>query len=393
MAEARGAVSVAGAPARGLAMSFRMAEALHPWLRWALGVLLLAAAYRAVAQLGYALQFAGPVAAIVWLPVGVGIAFLYLGGLAYWPGVLIGDLLANDYSALPLGTAVTQSFGNVLEVIVATMLLRRLARRSDPLASPRGVALMFVALATGTAVSASVGSLASLSGGVISAGALPRVWRTWWLGDFSGALIVVPLALAWSGASRPWVRRRTPELAAVLLTVALLSELALHSSDTLTYVVFPALIWSALRLGKRGATVAVATAAGFAIWETTRRVGPFALGSITQSVLATQLYLAVSALTTLCVAAVVCQREEFGRNLRASRARLVEAGSRERRRIERNLHDGAQQRLVAVAVRLRMAAEQSGDAPGVSAATLQRAETELLEAIDELRELAHGIHP
>src|SRR3954447_16801577 len=108
MAEPRGAVGVAGAPARGLAMNFRMAEALHPWLRWALGVLLLAVAYRAVAQVGYALQFAGPVAAIVWLPVGVGIAFLYLGGLAYWPGVLIGDLLANDYSALPSGTAVAQ---------------------------------------------------------------------------------------------------------------------------------------------------------------------------------------------------------------------------------------------------------------------------------------------
>src|SRR4051812_45839925 len=185
MAEARGAVSVAGAPARGLAMSFRMAEALHPWLRWALGVLLLAAAYRAVAELGYALQFAGPVAAIVWLPVGVGIASLYLGGLAFWPGVLVGDLLANDYSALPFETAVVQSIGNVLEVVVATVLLRRLAPRRDLLASVRGVAFMFVAIGAGTAVSATIGTSASLGGGVISADDLPRVWRTWWLGDFS----------------------------------------------------------------------------------------------------------------------------------------------------------------------------------------------------------------
>ena len=47
------------------------------------------------------MEFAGPVAAIVWLPVGVAIAFLYLGGLGLWPGVLVGDLLVNDYSALP----------------------------------------------------------------------------------------------------------------------------------------------------------------------------------------------------------------------------------------------------------------------------------------------------
>src|SRR3954469_24648297 len=100
MTEARGVLGIAGGSERGLAFSSRMVETMHPWLRWALGVILLAATYRAVAEVGYALQFAGPVAAIVWLPVGVGIAFLFLGGLAYWPGVLLGDLLANDYGAL-----------------------------------------------------------------------------------------------------------------------------------------------------------------------------------------------------------------------------------------------------------------------------------------------------
>src|SRR6059058_1661923 len=71
--------------------------------RYGAGVLALACLYRGAAEVGFALQFAGPVAAIVWLPVGVGIAFLYLGGLSYWPGVLLGDLLANDYMALPVG--------------------------------------------------------------------------------------------------------------------------------------------------------------------------------------------------------------------------------------------------------------------------------------------------
>ena len=96
----------------------------------------------ACAQIGYALQFAGPVAAIVWLPVGIGVAFLYLGGLRYWPGVLIGDLLANDYAALPLGSALGQTAGNVLEVLVVTVLLRRLVPRGDPLGSVGGVSRM-----------------------------------------------------------------------------------------------------------------------------------------------------------------------------------------------------------------------------------------------------------
>src|SRR3954452_16692331 len=107
---------------------------------WLVTTIALAVLYRGVAEVGYALQFAGPGAAIVWLPVGVGIAFLYLGGLQYWPGVLIGDLLANDYAALPLGSAIGQTLGNVLEVLVAAGLLSRLVPRTDPLATVGGVA-------------------------------------------------------------------------------------------------------------------------------------------------------------------------------------------------------------------------------------------------------------
>ncbi len=70
-------------------------------VRYVVLVATLAGAYYGAAQIGYTLKFTGAVAAIVWLPVGVGIAFLYLGGLNLWPGVVVGDLLANQYNALP----------------------------------------------------------------------------------------------------------------------------------------------------------------------------------------------------------------------------------------------------------------------------------------------------
>ena len=79
--------------------------------------------------------------------------------------------------------------------------------------------------------------------------------------------------------------------------------------------------------------------------------------------------------------------------LAASRARIVEAGDAERRRLERNLHDGAQQRLVALAVQLRLIrAAIDSDLP-VARGALDSAITELREALEELRELARGIHP
>src|SRR2546430_7823423 len=101
--------------------------------------------------MGYLLEFAGPVAAILWLPVGVGIAFLYLGGLRYWPGVLIGDLFANNYMALPVGAALGQTCGNMLEVLLATVLLRRLVRRGSPLDSVGGVGSLVGAIAAAIA--------------------------------------------------------------------------------------------------------------------------------------------------------------------------------------------------------------------------------------------------
>jgi signal transduction histidine kinase len=78
--------------------------------------------------------------------------------------------------------------------------------------------------------------------------------------------------------------------------------------------------------------------------------------------------------------------------LAASRARLVEAGDAERRRLERNLHDGAQQRLVSLSVNLRLAAARLKDDAGARAA-LEVAGEELAQALEELRELARGIHP
>ncbi|HEX5579609.1 MAG TPA: histidine kinase [Candidatus Limnocylindria bacterium] len=75
--------------------------------------------------------------------------------------------------------------------------------------------------------------------------------------------------------------------------------------------------------------------------------------------------------------------------VRASRARIVEAGDAERRRIERDLHDGAQQRLVALAMRLDQARGTTAGADDVIDATT----AELLTAIREVRDLARGLHP
>src|SRR6185312_460461 len=142
-----------------------------------------------------------------------------------------------------------------------------------------------------------------------------------------------------------------------------------------------------------GATAAVAVAVSLTVYDTAHFDGPFSFQSITRSVLSTQLYIGVSALSALCLAAVVAERERFAGRLGASRVRLVQAGDTARRKLENDLHDGAQQRLTALQFRLRGAAADSNEDPGSAVALFEDASAELSRAIDDLRQLAHGLHP
>jgi signal transduction histidine kinase len=379
----------------GLGFGTRRASGLLQTVGYPLGVLLLTAVYYGAAHLGYALEFTGPIAGIVWLPVGVGISFLYLGGLRYWPGVLIGDLLVNNYSALPVGSAIGQTFGNILEVVLAAWLIQQFVPGGNPLGGVRSLTRLLLILGLGTAVSATVGLISLRLGDVMTTAELPKLWRTWWLGDMSGALMVVPLMIAWHRPPpRSWLARATlAEGILLLAAIIAVSELAVHTSRPVAYLEFPLLMIAAFRFSTRGATLALVIASGYEVWATTHYIGAFAFNSITESVLTTQLFITVASVTTLALAAVLAERDRYSARLRASRARIVRAADDERRRIEHNLHDGAQQRLTALAIYLGMAADEARDCPSQAPALFDKAERNLLLAIDELRELAHGMHP
>jgi signal transduction histidine kinase len=102
---------------------------------------------------------------------------------------------------------------------------------------------------------------------------------------------------------------------------------------------------------------------------------------------------AAAAAIALDDARLQAESEDRLAELRASRERIVAAGDAERRRLERNLHDGAQQRLVSVALQLRMIQRQIRTDPAVAEQLAASAAEELSKSLEELRELARGIHP
>ena len=367
-------------------------------LRYVGAVGAVGAVYWLAAKGGLELAYLHGSVAALWPPVGVGMAVLILYGLSLWPGIVLGDLAVADFSQ-PAGTVLGQTIGNTLEVLIAAVLFYRLAEGRTGFGRVRDVAALVAAAAAGTAVSAVFGAASLKLGGVIPSGQVGTVWRTWFLGDLSGALVFAPLLLCWVGVRLNAITPRQALEGAAIVTLIVVLAL-LPSQRDVPYVVFPVLIWAALRGGPRGAAGAVALVTTLTVYNTAHHAGPFVRATITQSVLATQLFVAAAAVTSLVLGAVIEERHaalealrENERRLRDSRARIVKAGDAARRRLERNLHDGAQQHLVSLALTLRLAKLQLRKNPAETEHLLTDASDELQSALDELRELARGIHP
>jgi signal transduction histidine kinase len=364
----------------------RAAVALRaPPARYVAGVLALAAAYYGAAKLGQTLRYTASVSAI-WPPAGLGIAALYLWGLRWWPGIFIAELVVNGEllfgnNSLPLGSLVGQQTGNMAEIVVGAILLRRVIGPRAALDRVEQVGGMLGVLTIATAISATVGTLSMLAGGVIDSSEGFRFWRTWWLGDLSGGLVVLPLMLAWApDPVAAWRRVRTWEGALMVATVAALGVIAVSTDEPVTYMVFPALIWAAFRFGPQGATLAIAIAAGVAIGVTANDVGPFFKQPIDHRTLSTQIYIAVAALTTLLLSAIVSERERSSADLAEAKRHEGERAVEERHRIARDLHDSVSQALFSTVLHTRTAQKALQEEGVSSSGSLGRA----LGAIGEL---------
>jgi signal transduction histidine kinase len=366
-------------------------------VRYAAGMLLIAGGYYAVARVGQALLLTGPAGAF-WPATGVGIVVLYLGGLRWWPGVLLGDLLARDFALVPLGTALAQAAGNMARAVVAVVILQRLVGRRAAMDRLAQVGVVLTAVAVGEAVSATIAMLALRAGGVLAVSELGVFWRSWWLGGVAGGLVVLPLALAWAHPHPlVWQGRGAGEGALVLAAVAALSVIALSAEQPLTYMVFPAFIWAALRFGPQGATVAVAVGAVIAIVVTSHQQGAFVELSPTDSALNLQLYITFAALTTCCLAAIVSERRRAWLELAESQRREGERAALERQRIARDLHDSVSQSLFSTTLHVRTAQHvlelEEPDSPGPVGEELSEIGQLTRGALAEMRALIFELRP
>jgi class 3 adenylate cyclase/integral membrane sensor domain MASE1 len=294
------------------------------WKIYAAKVAGLAGAYYAAAKLGLNLAFETQSVTAVWPPTGIALAALVLRGYRLWPGVAIGALLANSWTGIPLFAVLGITLGNTLEGLMGAWLLHRFGFRPALDRVRDVIALAVLAVGVSTAISAGVGVGSLLLAGEIDGGQLPSVWRTWWLGDMMGDVVVAPALLV--GVTH-WPFRQAPgrplEAGLVALLLVGAGGLVFSQSTALTFLVFPPLIWATLRFWQPGATVGSLLLAGITVTFTVHDIGPFSGRSPDEQLLLAQAFVGVAGLTALLLAERERLHDLFGRHVGRDVARAA----------------------------------------------------------------------
>jgi serine phosphatase RsbU (regulator of sigma subunit)/integral membrane sensor domain MASE1/anti-sigma regulatory factor (Ser/Thr protein kinase) len=270
----------------------------------------LAAAYYGSAKLGLSLAFETGSVTAVWPPSGIALAAVLLWGYRVWPGVALGAFLANAWTDVPLYAVLGITAGNTLEALAGAYLLQRFAHFRPSLDRVRDViALVALAGVLSTMIGATFGVTSLLVADEISGSDFGSVWRTWWLGDLGGDLIVAPALLV---AASHWPFDRAPgralEAAVVATVLVAISLLVFSTSTMLIYLIFPPLIWATLRFWQPGAVATSLIVAGVAIPFAESDTGPFAGNPPDERLLLAQTFVGVACMTALVLAAVITER-------------------------------------------------------------------------------------
>jgi len=297
--------------------------------------------YFGAGKLGLAVPFTSSNVSPIWPAAGIAVAAVLVWGIQIAPAIAFAAFLVNFVSPVPILASVAIGLGNASSAVVAGYLLKRSSDFEISLPRLKDVLkLVTVAAVLATAVAASVGVTAlTLVHTKVWAG-YSSAWRIWWQGDAMGVLVVAPLLL--TGRDLLRVCRGWRVLEACLLSIAILvTSAAIFSpwtrgrDDVLAFVVFPFIIWAALRFRVAGVAVAGLLSASYAVWGTAHGFGPFVNHTPLHNAVLLQVFVAVTALTGLILAAVINEREHIGEAFESEKKLLSESEAAKERLEER----------------------------------------------------------
>jgi diguanylate cyclase (GGDEF)-like protein/PAS domain S-box-containing protein len=285
----------------------------------------LGVAYFAAAKLGLRLAFIHPSATAVWAPTGIALAGFLIFGFGVWPGIFLGAFFSNLTTAGTFLTSIGIATGNTLEGVVGCYLVRRFAHGHRAFERAQDIfKFAFFAGIVSTTISATIGVTTLSLAGFAHWAIYGPIWRTWWLGDSVGAVVVAPLVLLWrENPHLNWTREQIVEGTILFLGLFLTAWIVFggdfHSkvkNYPLEYVCIPFLIWAAFRFGHREAASANCLLAVIAASGTSHGFGPFSGEDANTSLLLAQVFMSIVAITSLTLATEVSGRKRAAQRFR-----------------------------------------------------------------------------
>src|SRR6266480_439006 len=290
---------------------------------------LLTLVYFIAGKFGLILASLHASASPVWPPAGIALAALIVLGYRAWPAIFIGAFFVNVTTAGNVATSLAIASGNTLEALCGAWLVNRFAGGTTVFDRPQGVFKFALAAVVSTIISPAFGVTSLALAGFADWANYGAIWLTWWLGDATSDLLIAPLIILWSIASkRRWNRREAVEVGILLLLLFVLSEAVFGGWLTISAKNYPIafscgaiVIWTAFRFTQRETATGIFILSAIAIWGTLHGFGPFAEKTENQSLLALQYWTAVVTITAMALSAGTAERGRAEEALRESEAR------------------------------------------------------------------------
>src|SRR6266566_4308889 len=291
---------------------------------------LLTLVYFIAGKFGLMLASLHASASPVWPPAGIALAVLLVLGYRAWPAILVGAFLVNVTTAGNVATSLAVASGNTLEALCGAWLVNRFAGGTTVFDRPQGVFKFALAAVVSTIISPAFGVTSLALAGFADWANYGAIWLTWWLGDTTSDLLIAPLIILWSIASkRRWNRREAVEVGILLLLLFVLSEAVFGGWLTISarnypigLISGPIVIWMAFRFTQRETATGIFILSAIAIWGTLHGFGPFVGEAENQSLLALQSWTAVLTISAMALSAGMAERRGAEEALRESEARV-----------------------------------------------------------------------
>jgi diguanylate cyclase (GGDEF)-like protein/PAS domain S-box-containing protein len=289
---------------------------------------LVTVAYVLTGKFGLMIPYVGSHITLIWLPTGVAVYALMMGGYRFLPAIFLGAFLVNFSVDSSVFLALSIAIGNTLGPLVTFLILKK-AGLDISLNRIKDMMLILISTAFGMTISATCGVASLLYAGLISAANLLNAWLIWWAGDTVGILVLLPLLLTLTKKEihQLWQKKFSfisLSVLSIFIEMAIIEYIpnVIAQFSLLAFLILPLVVLMAMRFGLTGSSFVVLMLSIVAIFATYNGQGPFYQPDMHQGIMTLWVYMCVMMLMSMMINILQSERLVFEKALLDSEAKL-----------------------------------------------------------------------